>query len=190
MVKQASAALYKLATSEDHSAWLRLEKEIKQCEVKGDALLSEFYEAFYDSMTRLLDRDDLQVVSMNIDDFLDQINSAAKSVVLYMPDIIASQLVDMAQYIDNEADAMIGVIKGMEDIKANFSAISLQCERITSLEHAADEVYEEYIGELFRNEENAISLMKNKNMAEVFEATTDSAKTFSDHIRKLLLRYL
>ena len=64
------------------------------------------------------------------------------------------------------------------------------CDRITELEHAADDAYEEYIGEIFRNEKNAIELMKYKNLAEELELTTDSAKKVSDHIRKLLLRYM
>ncbi len=189
-VKQASSALYRMACTDDHEEWLRCEKEIKQCEVKGDAVLSEFYEAFYEVFIPLLDREDLQVIAEQIDGFLDQINSAAKSVMLYSPEKIAPQLVDIALYIDKEADAMQGIIVGLENIKKNIPALTLHCDRITELEHAADEVYEEYIGELFRNEKNAVDLMKFKNMAEVFESATDAAKTFSDHIRKLKLRYL
>ena len=77
----------------------------------------------------------------------------------------------------------------MNDLSSNYLPITQQCDRITELEHAADESYEEYIGFIFTNEKNPIELMKYKNIAEVFEATTDAAKRVSDNIRKIILRY-
>jgi uncharacterized protein Yka (UPF0111/DUF47 family) len=76
------------------------------------------------------------------------------------------------------------------DLGKNYVQIVLQCDRITELEHAADDAYEEYIGFIFKNESNAIELMKYKNIAEVFEACTDAAKTVSDCVRKTILRYV
>ena len=75
------------------------------------------------------------------------------------------------------------------DIRTNFSALSLQCERISELEHAADDSYEDFIGDIFQNEKNPIELMKYKNIAENLETTSDSAKKVSDHVRTILLSY-
>ena len=75
------------------------------------------------------------------------------------------------------------------DMKKNYSQIILQCERITELEHAADDAYEEYIGFIFKNEENAIDVIKFKNIAEYLEAATDAAKRLSDIIRKVIYKY-
>ena len=130
------------------------------------------------------------MLAMYIDEFLDQINTSAKSMMLYRPKKVDQPLMDLVQYVDMEADAMINVISSMADMKANFSSLVMQCDRITELEHAGDDSYEEYIGEIFRNEKDAIELMKYKNLAEVFESTTDRAKKFSDHVRKILLRYV
>ena len=76
--KQAASALYDLVRSEDKGEWARLEKEVKQCEIQGDALLAEFYEAIYEVLLYPVDRDDLQVFAMGMDEFLDQINTSAK----------------------------------------------------------------------------------------------------------------
>ena len=137
-----------------------------------------------------MDRDDLQTLSLEMDQFLDAINTAAKSVILYSPKKIDQVFSDMAQFICSEAESLKEIIALCDNMSANFSAITMQCDRITELEHAADDAYEEYIGEIFKNEKDAVELMKYKNMAEVFEAATDSAKKVSDHIRKLLLRYI
>ena len=63
-------------------------------------------------------------------------------------------------------------------------------ERVTELEHAADDAYEEYMGYIFGNEENTRELIKYKNLAEMLENATDAHKRISDNIRKLLLNYL
>ena len=76
------------------------------------------------------------------------------------------------------------------DLKKNYSQISVQCDRITELEHAADDTFAEYIGFIFTNESNAIEVMKYKNIAETLEATTDAAKRVSDSVRKMIMRYI
>lgn len=189
-IRQASAALLQMMKSDDISQRRRLEKEVKLCEIQGDAMLTEFYEQLNDKYFTRLHSSDLQTVAMNMDNILDNINDSAKSILRYMPQKIDVQLVELAEYICAEADAVTLLVTGMDEMKKRFSDMIVQCDRITELEHAADETYEEYIGYIFQNETDAIELMKHKNIAEMLEATTDTAKAFSDHIRKLLLRYV
>lgn len=186
-IRQASAALTEMMKTTDQTEWKRLEKEVKMCEVQGDAMLTEFYSELYESLGSFADRDNLQTIAMYIDEFLDNINGSAKSVLLYLPGKIAPQLLELAQYIQAEADALKEVVAMLANIKDNFSALTLQCDRISELEHAADDSYEEYIGYIFQNEKNPIELMKYKNIAETLETTSDSAKKVSDHVRKILL---
>ncbi|MBO8466243.1 MAG: DUF47 family protein [Bacteroidetes bacterium] len=188
-IKQASSALVKMTCTNEHEEWKRLEKEVKLCETQGDAMLTEFYEQLYEGVFTSLDRLDLQAIAMYIDEFLDNINDSAKSVLLYLPDRIDQQLVELAQYIESEADALKDLVVCLDNVKSNFSNLTLLCDRITELEHAADDAYEEYIGFVFHNEKNPIELMKYKNIAEMFENTTDAAKRVSDYVRKMLLRY-
>ena len=186
-IRQASKALLQMMRTEDISERKRLEKEVKMCEIQGDAMLTELYEDLYESIVSFMERDHLQTIAMYIDEFLDNINGSAKSILLYKPERIDPQLIELAQYIESEADALKEVITLLIDIKGNFSALTMQCERISELEHAADDSYEEYIGYIFQNEKNPIELMKYKNIAESLETTSDSAKKVSDHVRKILL---
>ena len=188
-IKQASSALVKMTGTSSPEEWKRLEKEVKLCETQGDAMLTEFYEQLYDGIFTPIDRIDLQAIEMNIDEFLDNINDSAKSVLLYLPERIDAQLVELAQYIESETDALKDLVTCLDNVKANFSKLTLLCDRITELEHAADDAYEEYIGFIFQTEKNPIELMKYKNIAEMFENTTDAAKRVSDYVRKMLLRY-
>ena len=185
----ASSTLCEMTETIDPVKWRKMEKEIKACEVQGDALLTEFHEQLYEGLTRKVKRSDIQTVAMNIDDFLDNINDSAKSIPLYMPKRIDPQIVDLAQYINAAADAIKKLMALFGDLKKNYGKIAVQCERITELEHASDDTFAEYIGYIFTNESDPIELMKYKNIAETFEATTDSAKRVSDSIRKIIMRY-
>lgn len=187
---QASEALLAMTETMDPSRWRQLEKEVKACEVQGDALLTEFHEQLYENIMTNLRRGDMQTIAMGIDEFLDNINDSAKSIPLYMPERLDIHIRDMAQYIKAEAESLKTMMGYMTDIRRNYAQISLQCERITELEHAADDVFAEYTGYIFTNEKNAIEVMKYKNIAEAFEAATDAAKAVSDSVRKVILRYV
>ena len=187
---QASDALLKMSETLDESSWRILEKEVKMCEVQGDALLTEVQEQLYESIMGPMRRTDMQSIAMSLDDFLDHINDSAKSILLYLPGRIDVQLKDLCQYISAEADAIKQIMACLGAPKMNIQFILKQCDRITELEHASDDSYEEYIASLFSTEKNAIELMKYKNIAEMLEATTDSAKRVSDNVRKVLIRYI
>lgn len=186
----ASSALCEMVESLDPVLWRKLEKEIKACEVQGDALLTEFHEQLFRVILRKIRRSDIQAIAMSIDEFLDNINDSAKSIPLYMPKRIDPQIVDMAQYIRSEADAIRNIMSLFGDLRKNYAQIAVQCERITELEHAADDSFGEYIGYIFTHETDPIELMKYKNIAETFEAATDAAKKVSDSIRKIIMRYV
>ena len=187
---QASEALCKMTESTDHSEWRKYEKEVKACEIQGDALLTEFYEQLSENIITTIRRADLQTLAMNLDDFLDHINDSAKSILLYMPGKIDTQLKDLAQYLCAQAETVKKMMALMEDLKVNYPQIAVMCERITELEHVADDAFAEYIGHIFTHEENAMEVIKYKNIAEAFEGTTDSAKRVSDTVRKIILRYM
>lgn len=174
----------------DPVQWRRFEREVKACEVQGDALLAEFHEQLHETLVRRVRRIDVQSIAMNIDEFLDHINDSAKSIPLYMPKRLDSQISDIAQYIRAQSDALKKMMALLIDIKSNYPQIAIQCERITELEHAADDSFAEYIGYIFTHESDAIELMKYKNIAEAFEAATDAAKRVSDSVRKIIMRYV
>ena len=185
-----SEALVSMLETTDPAAWKRGEREIKTCEVQGDALLTEFNEQLAGRIFGSLSRMDLQVIAMSMDDCLDVIKDAAKAVLIYHPAKIDPQLKDLAGIIKSEAEAIKVLLPLLWDIRHKHTDISLQCDRVTELEHAADDVYEEYVGYIFSNEPDLREMTKYKTLAEIFEKATDSEKRVADNVRTLLLKYV
>lgn len=186
---QTSDTLVAMLETSDESERKRYEREIKICEVQGDALLTEFQEMLQGRVSGNISRTDLQSIAMSMDDCLDVFKDAAKAILIYHPRKIDAQLLDLAKLIKAEALALRDLLPLMKDVRKNATAISLHCDRVTELEHAADDGYEEYIGFIFENEEDLREMTKYKNLAEIFETATDSEKHVSDIIRKILLKY-
>ena len=174
----------------DPDLWARNEREIKSCEVQGDALLTEFHEMLSGSLMVQVNKLDLQSVSMAMDDCLDAIKDTSKAVLIYRPQQIDSQLEELARIAESQSRALLDMVPLLSDIKKNVTAISLCCERVTELEHAADDDYEDYIGVVFKNVDDVRELIKYKNLAEMLENVTDAHKKISDRVRNLLLNYL
>ena len=189
-VCKSASLLAEVFGSPDKGLWERNERKIKSCEVQGDALLTEFHELLSGSILLPVNKLDLQSVSMAMDDCLDAIKDTSKAVLIYKPDHLDSQLDDLAQIAKAQSEALHDMVPLLADIKKNVTAISLCCERVTELEHAADEDYEDYIGYIFNNVEDVREMIKYKNLAEMLENVTDAHKKISDRIRNLLLNYL
>lgn len=187
---QTSAMLVSMFDDNDPSSWLRVEREIKSCEVQGDALLTEFHEMLSETFLVRINRLDLQAVAMAMDDCLDVIKDTSKAILIYAPEHLDAQLKEIAQIALDQSAALREMIPFLSDVKKNIAAINLCCDRVTELEHAADDAYEEYIGYIFHNMDDVRELVKCKNLAEMLENETDAFKRISDNIRKLLLNHL
>ncbi len=187
---KTSSLLSEMLAQTDHSKWEMYEREIKSCEVQGDALLTEFHEMLSGSIMLQVNKLDLQSVSMAMDDCLDAMKDTSKAVLIYKPDHIDPQLEDLAQIALSQSETIRDMVPMLADIKNNLPAISLACERVTELEHAADESYEDYIGFIFNEVSDVRELIKYKNLSEMLENATDGHKKISDRVRNLLLNYL
>ena len=96
---QASDILVRMLGSLDPQVWKSCEKEIKTCEVQGDALKTEFREQLSAHRLPSLNRSDLQAIAMSMDDSLDVIKDIANAIIIYKPQKIDAQLKDLAGLI-------------------------------------------------------------------------------------------
>ena len=186
---QGSEILCKMLDSMDSAIWRQSHKEIRALEHQGDALLTEFREQIMGRPMKPSTRANLTTVAMSMDDCLDVVKDASNAVNIYDPVKIDNQLKELAQLILAEAKALRTLLPLLADVRGNAAEVTLLCDRITELEHEADEAYEGYIGFIFTKEEDLREMTKYKNLAELFEKATDSAKHVADCVRIMILGY-
>ncbi|OUO37534.1 hypothetical protein B5F83_04740 [Muribaculum sp. An289] len=162
-------------------------RNIKLCETQGDAVITTLYEEMVEIKSTPFDRADVQALEAMLDDFLDMINDSAKRIIIYLPKRIDSQIIELADYIKEDAVVLESLLAQLKFLGKRPMQVLQQCERITQIEHASDDVFGEYMTFLFENEKDAIELVKYKNIVEAFEDTTDCAKEVSGLIRKIAM---
>ena len=118
------------------------------------------------------------------------VKDASNALNIYQPAKIDPQLQDLSRIILEESQALKAIFPLLIDIRKNASAIILQADRVTELEHEADEAYENYIGYIFTQEPDLREMTKYKNLAELYEKATDTEKRVSDCIRILMMHYV
>ena len=193
-VQQAEAArvaakyLKELVKSDDPEERKLLTRMIKKQETTGDELLREFYIELNEAFITPFDREDMNALAMDLDKFLDFINYSAKCILMYNPKKIDKQVKEIVDNIHEDANLIIQIFNLMDDIGRNHQELEDLCQKVTNIEHIVDDIYGDYITFLFSNEQNEIELLKNKEIAQAIEDTTDHAKDVTDTVKTIIIK--
>jgi predicted phosphate transport protein (TIGR00153 family) len=161
--------------------------DIKEDEKKGDKLTRQIFEALNKSFITPFDREDIQELAYTIDDVADLINKIAERVQLYKPKKFLPSYLSMSLIIKEAIKEISISINELEYI-TNKEIIKNSCQLINELENKCDDMYHQGISELFNDEKDTIELIKNKEILEVLEKTTDKIEDVSDVIKTILVK--
>jgi len=182
-----SEHLVLLMKEEVHEKKLEIIKKIKILEKNGDNLTHKIFEELNKSFITPLDREDIHQLASILDDVADSINKVAQRIKLYNPKKLLSEYLTMSQTILEAVKQLEFIINELEFIK-NPEIIKEACDKISNLEHKSDDMYHTAIQELFNNEKDTIELIKNKEILEILEKTTDKTEDVSDVIKTILVK--
>jgi uncharacterized protein Yka (UPF0111/DUF47 family) len=107
---------------------------------------------------------------------------------MYKPLSPSKDLITIVDLILEDAKLINEIAINLEFLVKRNGEILKLCKRIKEIEHKVDELYEDYNIFLFQNEKDAIELVKNKNIVQSLEDTTDRAKEISDSIRSIIVK--
>ena len=182
----ASSALRKMIQAKDEQQLETLKKEIKHYETNGDEVLKHIYALLGSAVLTPFDRSDVHELAERIDNLLDRLDDCGNilytrkfhefdNAVVAMTDNIFFACQSLQQII-NELPALNNG-KGRE--------IARMCNEVKTIEHECDEIYGQYISDLFSQPLSLVEIIKRKDLIQVLENTANSTKYISDRIRSL-----
>jgi len=174
------------AEHEDHKI---LYARIKQTESHCDRITDQILDELNTSFITPFDREDIHTLASQIDDILDLINASAKRTVMYQPGKMPASMVRLAECIREEAEVISKAIDELKKVKRDPAVVREACRRLHELENAADDVYENFIIELFRDEKDAIELLKQVEIMQILESATDKAYRVADVLKTIIVKY-
>ena len=177
-------ALRDLIQNFDQLAILRT--RIKDIEHEGDNIVHSIYDHLAKTFITPIDREDIAKLASLYDDVLDYIEAVANRLSLYE---IPSPTEPMRRFTEI-------VVKSVEEIDFAFASIKKikapEIEKriieVDRLENEADVVLNETVAALFKTND-AIMIIKMKEIYELMETVTDKCEDVVQVIRDIILEY-
>lgn len=187
-ILKAAELLEAQARSDDPDERRMLAHRIKEHETKGDTITDRIVDELMDAYVTPFDRNDIHELAEIMDTFLDTMRDSSKKIAIYQPKEHSKKLIEIAEFIVKDAQIILEITNKFDSMRKEVKVIDNLCDQIKEIEHNVDDVYESYMSNLFKFEENAIELVKKKNIAQALEDTSDVAKAVSNVIRSIAVK--
>lgn len=184
----AATILHEEVAETDEEKRVSLAKLVKEHETSGDKITARLVNELYNAVITPFDREDVHLFGSNLDTFLDLLDDSAKKIAMYQPQGCDEKLVQISQAILEDAKYTAEITANLPKLRDRVELINNLCNQIKTTEHRVDDMYEEYMADIFRNEKNPIELIKKKNIVQILEDTTDHAKHISDTVRSIIVK--
>jgi len=181
--------LVKFVGAADHDERKAVYLEIKQVETDCDHITDQLFTELNNTFITPFDREDIHTLASQLDDVLDMINASAKRVVLYNPADMPADMRTMADHIRQMAECLHIAVYELDKVNKKPAVVRKQCRCLHELENSADDVYEKFIISLFGRESNAIELLKQVEIIQLLESTTDMAYRVADILKTIIVKY-
>ena len=161
-------------------------EKIKTLEDKGDEYTHTILHALNRTFITPLEREDIFGLASKLDDVLDGIEACADRMELYNVKESDDYMKLFAQMIVNSVEEISFAIKLL--VQKKLAQMSRHINRINELENEADQLLREAIKTLFEESDNAILIIKKKDLYEVLESVTDACEDVADLLESLIMR--
>ncbi|MCQ2176813.1 MAG: DUF47 family protein [Bacteroidales bacterium] len=187
-IEKASELLVQQARTDDHDERRILAHRIKECETLGDSITDKIIDELLDAFVTPFDRDDIHSLAESMDTFLDTIRDSSKKIAIYQPKAASRKLIEIAEYVHKDAVILKQLTMEFENMRDKVKDIDNLCDQMKEIEHIVDDIYESYMSNLFEMEEDAVELVKKKNIAQALEDTSDVAKMVASTVRSIVVK--
>jgi len=185
----ASDLIIECVQNNNHEKAIEYYKKIKEQEKKGDALSSRVFDELNSTFITPFDREDIHHLADKLDDVTDYINSSAKKIALYNPKQLPASALEIAKLIKEGAVSIGKAVDQLDVLKKNSKKIKEYCQELKVIENKADDVYENFLIDLFENQKDSIEVIKLKEIMSELEEATDAAEHVGKIIKTIIVKY-
>lgn len=183
-IQEASNALVEMM-HDSHGNFETYVKRIKDIEHGCDEVTHNLTVKLNKSFITPFDREDIYTLSVALDDVIDYIDAAARAILMYDIREINEHTNRFAKVIQGLAIELHSAISMLEK-PTNMTQHIVEIHR---LENEADDIYFRAIGELFRNQTDAVTLIKFKELYEILENATDRCESVANIVEGIILKH-
>ncbi len=162
-------------------------KKIETLEHKGDDITHQIFLELSKNFITPFDREDIHSLASALDDIADYIHGSANRMELYNISEITEPIKQLADLIYKASIDLGKAVAELNTLK-NVRAIADACVRINSIENQADDIFDKAVANLFDYEQNAINLIKYKEVLSALETATDKCEDAANVLETILVK--
>jgi uncharacterized protein len=132
------------------------------------------------------DRREIRELAMALDDIIDYMEAIPQSAKIYGSSNFTPEMVALGQILLRASEKVRDAVVMLKDMK-NAEQILRTCEEISSIEGEADHVMRAGMKRLFAEESDARTLIRSKELYDLFEEAVDSCEDVADVIHGVVL---
>ena len=186
LLVQGALEFRELLNDLEHSAVRS--KNIKDIEHLADDVTHETVDLLHKTFITPLDRADIHLLITRMDDIIDFIDGASQRVALYDIKKVPPHSVELADICVKSAQHIKSAVTGLEKIK-NPAEIVKHCVEVNRLENEADYTLRLAMVQLFKEEKDAIQVIKIKEIYELLDTVTDRCEDVANIVEGIVVEY-
>ena len=161
---------------------------INLLEKQGDEITHAIMRETGNTFIVPFDREDIHALAIAIDDVVDYIYGTAKRIDLYKVHQISPAMVRLAEIITLSAIELQSAVREMRSLR-NVRKVKAHLHTINTLENEADKIMNTTIADLFKNETDAMVILKTKEVITFLENATDKCEEAAHVIDSVIIKF-
>ncbi|MBK8637797.1 MAG: DUF47 family protein [Chromatiaceae bacterium] len=184
----AANAMMRMMTQlgKDPAEVTRLIQEIDMAEASGDRIEHETIVMLHKSFITPIDRDQIHMIASGLDCILNRLQDVGESVILYDLKEATPEAREIAELAADAVERVRKAVTLLDKMGEATTALEY-CKEIDALESKADKLWRAGMSRLFREETDAIQVIKVKGMYQILEAVLEAAENMGQTLEEVIL---
>jgi predicted phosphate transport protein (TIGR00153 family) len=165
-------------------------EEIKVLEEFGDEAIHQIMQALHRTFVTPLDREDIAHLAERLDDVVDAIEEAARTMLEYQVEAPTVYAIEMSRVITQCGEHLEKAVSLLSSRGSKLKEILPHTVELNRLENQGDQINSRAMGALFTNSGNdAISILKWRDIYAYLEDATDRAEDAANVLEAIVLKH-
>jgi uncharacterized protein len=161
-------------------------RRLRDIEHRGDEITHRAIEMLHTSFITPFDRDQIHNLVSHLDDIVDLMDSVVRRMSLYGVVEPLPELKEMALVLQRATIEIKKAIVQLRNLK-NIDLLKTSCVEINRLENDGDALRDAIVAKLFREETDAINVLRWKEIFEDVESAIDRCEDVANDIEGVVL---
>ena len=164
-----------------------LARELGELEHRCDEVAHTTMDRLNKTFITPLDREDIHVLILRIDDVVDLTNAAANRMTFFRIQKPTPHAINLAKQIVRGCEKMASAVRGLRSPK-QYDAVLRDCIAIHEVENAGDDILHEALAQLFATCKDPIEVIKWKDIYETMELVTDRCEDVANVLQGVIVK--